>query len=303
VTTGLGIALAGVRPSEIVDLCESVVPDLEPTDVVQVVFQGDSADYAELSRALGPPVRLLHDSGRGAPRARNLAVRNLPDQIDWIWTPNDTTRPTTGFVRGVKAAAADAPPDCGALAVNYAIDANLRRHVSETPELTGWSLWRAIEPATLWRFDAFCEAGGFDERIGTGSAGLAQAGAGTDLLCRLSAAGWRTRTVDLQVDGHPQRVRADLRIRRQLAKEFGYSVGYALVARRHFGFWRSAIRIPGPLANFVLRRTYEGAAPRLGECAVACLGRATGTVLGETASRVPMPAPRRRASPGVAGGS
>ncbi|MCE5290195.1 MAG: hypothetical protein LLG14_13295 [Nocardiaceae bacterium] len=286
-----GVAISTVRVDETVSLVMSLLDEAVVPGCIAVVHQGGVKDYEKLAGALADIAAVrgyaglatLHDSRTGLSRGRNLAVGLLSDGVEWVWTPNDTSRPSPDFV----ATASDfleGVDTVGAVAVNYRVAGEVRRDVSGEPILDGWALWKAIEPAIVWNVQAVHDAGGFDETIGTGSPGWAQSGEGTDLLSRIRTAGYRVATFDAYVEGrnHHQDPRKSFQFR----KEFYYSVGFGCVARRHFSLMRTFVAVATPLIRFILGSRYEGARPAVHIVAAAVSGRAIGLVLGDFSPRI-----------------
>ena len=263
---------------------------------VSVSFQGTTEDAESLGARLarlaadtdyGGLVFQL-DSARGSSHGRNQALAALPDSVEWVWTPNDTSRPPIDWVSVLGQHLATLEESVGAAAMDYRVAGRLRRAVSDAPALSGWSLWKAIEPALVWRRSAVADLGGFDVGIGTGAAGWAQSGECTDLLARLAGAGYAVVTVPLAVDGRPQHPGGGAH-GAGLRKEFFYGVGFGCVARRHFPLARGCAAAVSPLVKLVARRPLEGE-PLTGSMALtAFAGRATGLLLGERSVRVRMP--------------
>jgi hypothetical protein len=290
----LGIALTTVRPGEASTFVGCVLRQPARPACISVWHQGSPAEGAALGRRLAGLADesaydgLVYgcDSTRGASRGRNAALRELPESVTWVWTPNDTSRPPADWATAVGRHLAGLDDSVAAVALDYRVDGRLRRQVSDVPELTGWSLWRAIEPALVWRRRAVLELGGFDVTIGTGADGWAQSGEATDLLCRLRDAGYAVTTLPLAVEGRPQHVSSITGDR--VRKEFYYGVGFGCIARRHFPLGRSLAAVASPLGKLVTGRSVEG--ERLGTrlSLTAFAGRGAGLLLGERSVRIGM---------------
>jgi hypothetical protein len=289
----LGIALTTVRPDEATALLADVLRRAGRPGFVSVAFQGSPSDGAALGRRLaeladeGAYDGLLFDagSGSGSSRGRNVAVRALPESVEWVWTPNDTSRPPPDWVETLGRQVGDLDGSVAAVALDYRVDGTWRRRVSEVPVLSGWSLWRAIEPALVWRRRTFLGLGGFDERIGTGAETWAQSGECTDLLCRLRDLGHGVVTLPLAVEGRLQHGGSTTG-RESLRKEFFYGVGFGCVARRHFALPRSSAAVVSPLLKLATGRGLEGDRPSVRLGLTASAGRGVGLALGERCLRL-----------------
>jgi hypothetical protein len=290
----LGIALATVRPDEAVALLADVLHQAHRPGFVSVVHQGPHDTGPPFGRRLA---KLAHEReydglmfnsgpGRGSSRARNEAFRALPESVSWVWTPNDTSRSPADWVHTLGQRVAEVDESVAAVALDYLIDGQYRRRVSDVPVLSGWSLWRCIEPALVWRRRTLLDLGGFDERIGTGAESWAQSGECTDLLCRMQVVGHGVVTLDLSVAGRAQH--SGSTSRDGLRKEFFYGVGFGCVARRHFPLPRSAAAVVSPLVKLVARRPLEGQRLSLPLALTAFAGRGAGLLLGERAVRLRM---------------
>lgn len=291
----LGIALTTVRPDEATALLADVLRRATRPACVSVIFQGSPDEGASLGRRLAELAAdrgyggLLFGAGspHGSSRGRNDAMRALPESVIWVWTPNDTSRPPADWVEALGRRVAGVDDSVAAVALDYRVDGRWRRRVSDVPALSGWSLWRAIEPALVWRRQTFLELGGFDERIGTGADTWAQSGEATDLLCRMRDLGHGVVTVPLAVDGTPQHV-GSTTSRNRRRKEFFYGVGFGCVARRHFPLLRSWAAVVSPLLKLAAGQPLEGVRSSVSLSLTACAGRGVGLMLGERCVRLRM---------------
>jgi hypothetical protein len=124
-------------------------------------------------------------SARGISHGRNAAAAALGDDVDWLWFPNDTSRVDADFLERVaQHCVASATVCAGRL-----IDREGPRNPLPAPgtPLTKRSAWGAIEPATVFRRDAFAAPGGFDPHRGSGADTPWQSAEGPDLLLRMAA--------------------------------------------------------------------------------------------------------------------
>ncbi|MEH3138899.1 MAG: glycosyltransferase [Mycobacterium kyogaense] len=123
-------------------------------------------------------------SARGISNGRNAAVALLPDDVDWLWFPNDTSHVEPDFIeRLARHCVATATVCAGRL-----LDSEGPRNPLPAPgtPLTKRSAWGAIEPATVFRRDAFNTVGGFDPGRGSGADTPWQSAEGPDLLLRMA---------------------------------------------------------------------------------------------------------------------
>jgi hypothetical protein len=290
----LGIALATVRPDEVSEFVASVLRQPTRPAYLSVRHQGSPDEGAALGQRLAGIATehgydgLVFGSGseRGASRGRNAAFRALPESVTWVWTPNDTSRPPDDWTTSLRHHVTGVDVSVAAVALDYRVDGRWRRQVSDVPELSGWSLWRAIEPALVWRREAVLDLDGFDVTLGTGADGWPQSGEGTDLLCRLHEAGYAVVTLPLPVQGRSQHLSTSSRDRRR--KDFYYGVGFGLVARRHFPLGRSLAAVASPLLKLLTGRSVEGERLGPGASLTTSAGRAAGLILGERSVRLRM---------------
>jgi hypothetical protein len=287
----LGIALTSVRAEETSALLSAVLRESTRPGFVSVSYQGTREDGASLRDRMAvlagesdyAGLIFGWGSGRGASRGRNEAFRALPESVVWVWTPNDTSRPPADWAVTLRRRVVDVDESVAAVVMDYRVGDKARRHVSDVPTLSGWSLWRAIEPAVVWRRQPVLELGGFDVDIGTGADSWAQSGEGTDLLVRMQDAGYAVVTLPLAVEGAAQHLSSASRDRRR--KEFYYGVGFGCVARRHFSIPRCIPALVGPLLRLLGGQGVEGHRPSVAMSLTAVAGRAVGLLLGERAVR------------------
>ncbi|CAM3847763.1 glycosyltransferase family 2 protein [Smaragdicoccus niigatensis] len=291
-TVAIGLVVASIRPDEAAAQFESVLAQMPLPAYVSIAFQGSDQDFRQLRDAVRitadnagfTDYSVVHDRGQGASRARNIALANVPETVTWVWTPNDTTRPTEQFLQNLSHSLTTATEDVGVVGLNYRVGDRFRRHVSTNKELTGWQVWHVIEPATVWRRDHLVRAGGFDERIGPGSDGWTQAGEGTDAIYRVTARGLTVSSAPLAVMGREQHL--DPRSKFQRRKEFYYAVGVGCVIRRHYLTLRGLLAIVTPLVNWAIGRSTPGESRTLSLALAASSGRFLGIVLGDRACRI-----------------
>jgi hypothetical protein len=287
----LGIALTTVRAERTSALLSAVLGESTRPGFVSVTYQGSHEEGDALRDRLAALAAesdyegliFCRTSGRGASRGRNEAFRALPESVVWVWTPNDTSLPPADWAHALGRCVDQVDESVAAVAMDYHVGDVSRRQVSDMPMLSGWSLWRAIEPAVAWRRRTVIDLGGFDENIGTGAHSWAQSGEGTDLLLRMQERGYDVVTTPLVVTGAPQHLSSVRRDRRR--KEFYYGVGFGCVARRHFSVARCLPSVVGPLLRLLRGQPVEGQRLSVWMSLTACTGRAVGLLMGERAVR------------------
>ncbi|AFM16089.1 hypothetical protein Mycch_1282 [Mycolicibacterium chubuense NBB4] len=122
-------------------------------------------------------------SPRGISNGRNAAAATFGDEVEWLWFPNDTSRVDADFFERVFTHCTPATTVC---AVQLADREGARNPLPPAgTKLTRRNAWGAIEPATLYRRDAFMTVGGFDPSMGSGADSPWQSGEGPDLLLRM----------------------------------------------------------------------------------------------------------------------
>jgi hypothetical protein len=238
------------RPDDSIRLIQSIARQAIPPAAVAVIDQSTPPmDRArdrinEIAATGGFAIRWA-TGGAGLSAGRNMAFHLLGGSVEWAVTPNDTSILDEAFSDALAKAVASAS-HASCLVGTYAYRGNgLRDPGPEGSELTGWELWRPIEPACVWNVGRVLEVGGFDERIGTGSAGAAQSGEGTDLLVRLARSAPVRVAPGIVVHGRPHDFGLDATAR--ASKDYGYAVGTGVVYRRHFEAGRALPRLVWPL--------------------------------------------------------
>ncbi|WP_111510428.1 glycosyltransferase family 2 protein [Mycobacterium kyogaense] len=123
-------------------------------------------------------------SARGISNGRNAAAALLPDDVEWLWFPNDTSRVAPDFVEHLSRHCTPSATVCA----GRLLDSEGPRNPLPAPgtALTKRSAWFAIEPATVFRRDAFVAAGEFDPGRGSGAETPWQSAEGPDLLLRMA---------------------------------------------------------------------------------------------------------------------
>ncbi|MGQ7297603.1 glycosyltransferase family 2 protein [Quadrisphaera sp. KR29] len=241
----VGVCLTTIGRPSVEALLRSAAASDHP--VVAVAVADQSAAGLPPLHVPGLDVRVVRSSGGGS-AGRNAALALLGEEVDVVAFPNDHSTYPAQALGGVAAAFA-ADPSLAALAVPLVEHGVPRSPSPPRPELDDWTVWRAIEPATFFRRTAVEAVGGWDESIGTGSAGPYQAGEVTDLLLRLVRAGNAVRWSDaVHVVGEGEN--RQLAAAEVVRKHRGYGRGTGYVARRHGYPLRWRVRhVLAPLAR------------------------------------------------------
>jgi GT2 family glycosyltransferase len=225
-TADLTVAVATLdRPQGLIRCLDALATgELLPAEVI-VVDQGDgAAAVVETMRRRGLPVRHLRQERRGLAASRNLAVADAVRPV--IAVTDDDCVPDAGWVAALDRVLGSTEVD--------AVTGRVLPLGAEQPGLYAVSSRSSPLPAEFagralpWlvgtggnfaaRRDALLRAGGFDERLGAGSAG--GAGEDMDLFYRLLEAGARIRYEPQAVVYHERQPRD-----RRLASRTAYGRG------------------------------------------------------------------------------
>lgn len=175
-------------------------------------------------------------SARGISHGRNAAAAALGDDVDWLWFPNDTSRVDADFLERVSQHCAASATVCA----GRLVDREGPRNPLPAPgtPLTKRSAWGAIEPATVFRRNAFAAAGGFDPHRGSGADTPWQSAEGPDLLLRMAAADGFTIVWADDIVVHAQTEFAHLPPDERRRKLRNYGRGAGNVLRTwHYPLW------------------------------------------------------------------
>ncbi len=219
------MAVSSVGRPELHELLLSLAASDLPPVAVAVADQS-GGDLEVQARSLPFPVTVVPSCG-GVSRGRNDAVAALAGAGEVLGFPNDDTVYGSGLLRSVLECFGDS--DRTAAVACRLEEPGGPRFALPPPgtELSRRSVWRAIEPATFVRRRSFEDVGGFDVRIGSGSATAYGSGEGTDLLLRLMDGGGQVVSrPDLVVQGRGERRQLDagslVRKHRSYARGTGY---------------------------------------------------------------------------------
>lgn len=225
----VGLALSTTGRPTLVDLLGSAAASSVPPIAVAVADHTPRGDLHVPQASL--PVEVVASTG-GVSRGRNDAVQALRGRCEVVGFPNDdcTYPPDTLELVAAAFAGPGAPV---AVACTLLEPAGPRFRLPPRGAALGRrTVWRAIEPATFFRVDAFLDAGGFRDDLGAGAETPWQSADGTDLLLRMMAAGGLVVSrPDLVVLGCGERkgLSADAFV----AKHRAYARGTGYVYRAH----------------------------------------------------------------------
>jgi len=212
----------------------------------------------------------------GASRARNVGLKLLDSNIQYVMFINDSTLPNLNFINQ-SLHYMSRFQKLGAIVGNYMYangELKIRNKNHEmiiAQNFTPWDCFNAIEPAVIWRVENIKSAQGFAESIGTGSGTMIGSMEATDLLLRIIKYG-------VIVSGTNLVAGCDLRNipKHKFVTDFKYGIGFSAVARRHGFFVNAIIRVPAPIfRKFMGRRNSDSPKSFLGNMAVS-IGRFIG---------------------------
>ena len=179
-------------------------------------------------------------SARGISNGRNAAATLLGDDVDWLWFPNDTSHVEPDFLAHLQRRCVPSATVCA----GRLIDREGPRNPLPEPgtALTKRSAWGAIEPATVFRRDAFLAAGGFDPNRGSGADSPWQSAEGPDLLLRMAAQDdfavvWAPEVV---VHGQTEFAHLPPDERRRKLRNYGRGAGNVLRTWRYPAWYKAA---------------------------------------------------------------
>lgn len=235
-------------------LLESVRDQLQAGDHIVLVAQGQQEEVAGLARefsAAGVPVTAT-TSARGASLGRNTGVASLPSGDAVVTFPNDNTTYPPGTLAALRAATADPSFLAGGFTSWDERGPKTTLPPAGTP-LDRYNVWSVIEMGILMRRSLFEQIGGFDERMGPGSATPWQVAEGTDLLLRALQRHPDLSTefvwVDagVHVDGISTGFGLSTAERRRKLRAYGRGTGHAFRLHRYPLWWRLAFTSAGLL--------------------------------------------------------
>ena len=188
----------------------------------------------------------------GASRARNVGLKLLDSNIQYVMFINDSTLPDLNFINQ-SLHYMSRYEKLGAIVGNYKYANgsmkinNGKRKIIPANEFTPWDTFNALEPAVIWKVANVISVQGFAEDIGTGAGTLIGSMEATDLLLRVIKFGALVTGTNL-VAG------CDLRYvpKHKFITDFKYGIGFSAVARRHGYFLSALIRVPVPIFRKLL---------------------------------------------------
>ena len=188
----------------------------------------------------------------GASRARNVGLKLLDSNVQYVMFINDSTIPNLNFIKN-SLLYMNSYQKIGAIVGNYKysqgvlkIDHGNRKSIFVTG-FTRWDCFNAIEPAVIWNVEYIKSVKGFAEDIGTGSGTLIGSMEATDLLFRILEIGAIVTGTNL-VAGFDLRQVPE----HKFITDLKYGIGFSIVARR-YGYFSSALyRVPSPIIRYLL---------------------------------------------------
>lgn len=170
-------------------------------------------------------------SGRGLSLGRNTAARQLPDSVEYLVFPNDTTTyPPTLFAGLVESMTGH-----GAGTMSVVDEFGPKFVFLDEGPLTRRNVWNVISPGLVMSADSFGALGGFDETLGTGASSPWQSGEETDLVMRYlerqpqRSFAWMPQ---LRVGGVADSTALSVAERRRKLRAYGRGLGRVLVLHR-----------------------------------------------------------------------
>lgn len=236
-TFGVGLTTVG-RWEELGLLLEDLAVQTRPPQAVAIAHHDNSGQTpagleALLQRFDGRlPIRVLV-SPRGVSNGRNLTAQAVGDDIEWVWFPNDTSRIDPDFFERV---AGHCTPARTVVALQLVDREGPRNPLPASgTRLTRRTAWGAMEPATLFRRQAYLAVGGFDPDRGSGANSPWQSGEGPDLILRLSELdGFSIAWVgDIVVHAQTEFAHLPPAERRRKLRNYGRGAGHVLRTWRY----------------------------------------------------------------------
>ena len=180
--------------------------------------------------------RHVRDVGVGVSRARNLAVAHAAGDVI-LFTDDDCVVPET-WVQDHRRLLDDEPDVAGSFGIVHGLPRDPDPDAAAVVRVHGvgaawWDVGHGSNAAI--RRDALIDVGGFDERIGPGSAGV-PAGEDADLITRLLANGWRLASGTGQPVRHAQwrSTEEQVSVLKTYEAGAGVCIGAALRAKRPY---------------------------------------------------------------------
>jgi hypothetical protein len=261
-------------------LLASLAAQTDARFTVGVCDQSEDGSVGELARRWASRLSLfVCGSEAGLSAGRNAVVQRASEEVTHFAFPNDTTRFPADFVATI--AGHSAIEDV--IEVSYLEPGGPRYRLREGAEpLTRSNVWDLLEPAMILQRQVIADAGGFDEKLGSGAATPWQSGEGTDLLLRvLERRPLRVRWLP-QVSVFGVRQSHALTPAEARRKLRAYGRGFGYVAAKHtLPWWFHLVHLVAPLVKSLLPPQPAGIADAM----ASTVGRAEGAVAGIRAAR------------------
>jgi hypothetical protein len=246
----VAVSTVGRRLDRFEQLLRSLAEQDDPDFVTGICDQSGDSRVPDLVRAYSDRLRTFSTtSAAGLSAGRNSVWRAAPPSVTHIAFPNDTTVLPRRYVSAIKALGAQAD----VVTCAYLQDGRPRYELPHgASDLDRFTVWKVLEPATTVATAVLADAGGFDERLGTGSRSRFQSGEGTDLLLRVMAARpVRVRWApEVELDGVPEAFGLAPAAVRSKARSYGRGYGFVL-ARHRYPMRFTLPHLVGPLVKSV----------------------------------------------------
>ena len=188
----------------------------------------------------------------GASRARNVGLKLLDSNVQYVMFINDSTIPNLNFIKH-SLLYMNRYQKIGAIFGNYEfsqgglkIDHRNRKSIFVNG-FNRWDCFNAIESAVIWNVEYIKSVKGFAEDIGAGSGTLIGSMEATDLLLRILESGAIITGANLVAGSDLRQVP-----NHHFITDLKYGIGFSIVARRYGYFSRALYRVPTPIIRYLL---------------------------------------------------
>ena len=207
----------------------------------------------------------------GASRARNMGLKFLDSNIQYVMFINDSTLPDLNFIKH-SLLYMSRYQKIGAIVGNYKFaQGSLKLSTGNRKSIfvdgfTRWDCFSAMESAVIWKVEYIKSVNGFAEDIGTGAGTLIGSMEATDLLLRILEFGALLKGTNLVAGSDLRHVP-----KHKFITDLKYGIGFSMVARRHGHFLRALNRAPIPILRHIFgAKKADNPHSFLGNFAVTC---------------------------------